>query len=174
MIELSKLKLLKSTDEINPNYKMPFDEFCETAKKVLPNFPEDVLSQWPYENYPFFLDFANQGMKYDEFTFKKESWNLGRILEIQDPSKYFENGIGHFIIDNVFETDLSRYMREYRTWPRPIIVFDTIRSKTDGTYPFEKPYHLLEGHMRFALLKHMIQVKWDIPNIHIVWVATQE
>lgn len=173
MIDINAFSKINPNDDFIPFKKDSFELFAERARDFLPNFPDDVLDQWPYEAFQIFLNGIEKGMQYEKYTFREESWNIKQILQIIDINRFYESGIGTQILDGSLDTRLIQYMKEHGTWPRPIIVYDTARSKPEGCYQYSRPYQLLEGHLRLVYLRRLVEAGISVPQYHSIWVVTQ-
>lgn len=172
-IYYARLSLLNPYHSKNPMYKMPFERFLRKASRVLPKFPEDVLNQWPYEDFRSFLNGYSKGIEYNRFLFSLEKWETKKILKVLDPESFYEKGVGMHIIDGTLKTPLIEYMQRHLTWPRPIIVLDTDNSER-GEYKYLSPYHLLEGHLRLVYFRRLYDAGKALIPQHEVWVVRQK
>ena len=60
-------------------YLESVEEYCKRMKKILPNFPAEVLSQWFYRHTKLDInDYA--WLDYRTITFFKEEWSSDLIL----------------------------------------------------------------------------------------------
>lgn len=153
----------------------PFSEVMPRLKLALPNFPLCVLEQWTYRH---FIDFCYKywWLNYDELYFEKVMFDTNKIMEIKTDFLGTQDYWGDDFINNpgfrAEKTWLGAYMNKEKTWPKPIIVFDTQANK----YPLEEelfmPYHLLEGHMRLAYMRALIRHKIEgVSEFHEVWLV---
>lgn len=46
-------------------------QFIIMAKALLPNFPDDVLGQWAYDNWPLFCDKSFYNLDYTKLVFEQ-------------------------------------------------------------------------------------------------------
>lgn len=153
----------------------PFPAYVIRAKKVLPNFPECVIEQWPYRHFENFkCDYAWMGFK--GFRFSKENWHKDKIVSeigsnimLQDWGENLHNGTS----GSSRATSLAKSMLKNGTWPRPIIA---LRNDNGFSMPnglaLAKPYHLIEGHTRFSYLCAMVLAHAnDVLDTHELWIA---
>jgi hypothetical protein len=172
-------------ETLEPRYRNfyelePFAEYLARAKEVLPNFPECVIEQWPYCHFPNFkTDYAWLGFK--GFRFTKETWSkkdiIGRIgskeMEmIRDWGKDLLNTASV----NRRTTFLGKHMLTQSTWPKPIIVLQNGKKFTrPNGLPLAEPFHLLEGHKRFAYMRALIHAHADhFAEFHELWVVNAD
>ena len=145
MMDIFELKKISPNNIFSPLDKMPFSDFVDLAKPILPHFPEDVIDQWVYENFNVFVDQIENGAEYERLTFQLEEFEIEDILKIKDPSEYYEKGLGCHFVDGNLSTKLINYMRNHPTWPRPIIV----KKEVDEVLQYDN-FVLLEGHLRLT------------------------
>lgn len=173
MIDITALEKMNPQDRYDPYKKEPFDVFYKKVHRLLPNLPADVLEQWAYRHFSCFMSLFDRGMQIDNFDFSIEKWNIDRILQIQDADDFYGHGIGKEIVTNPFSW-LMNDMRKHGTWPKAIIVYDTLESRNNGRFPYQKPYHLIEGHRRLLYLRRMYDAEMPINTKHAVWRVTQK
>lgn len=158
----------------------PFAEYLARAKEVLPNFPECVIEQWPYRHFTNFrVDYSWLGFK--GFRFEKETWSkkdiIGRIGSNEmEMLQYWGEDLLNVTSVNRRTVFLGNYMLTQSTWPRPIIV---LRNSKKFTRPnglaLAEPFHLLEGHMRFAYMRALIRAHAvNIGKCHELWVVNAD
>jgi len=156
-------------DPTQQDKRFTIEEFIKKARPFLPHFPDDVLEQWVYENFPIFSEDIWE-IDYDRLRFSKVMINSENVWKIHDEANYYDGGIGEDVITKkTRSTELSDYMLANGTWPRPIIVLDTENSNTDGEYEYLRPYHLLEGHRRLVYLKRMLDSGLAVQEHHTIW-----
>lgn len=167
-----------------PRVALP--EYLARVRRLLPNWPDEVLESWFYDNSgdilePYgFLDFSR-------FEFRRESWPLERLLGIEatldtwlwqhqregtSPCELFDFHHAGSGMANV-RNWLTHYMVEHGTWSTPIVLLDNL----GGVYrfphgePLKSPVHLLEGHRRITYLDCLRQRGLAAPT-HDVWLVT--
>lgn len=173
MIERDAFELIDPNDRYNPFIKTPLDVFLKNVKVFLPNFPDDVIEQWAYEA---FCDFCSGPLweVYERLQFKETVMSVDELLYVKDPDQFYENDIGPKVTDCPPLPELVKYMNIHMTWPRPIIVLDTIHCVKDESSNLLFPYQLLEGHIRLAYLHRMVDANMAVLPLHKVWLATLE
>lgn len=171
MFDLNAFEKISPIDPDKPDRIYSPEEFLKKAKKFLPNFPNDVIDQWVYDNFQIFC--MQYELEFDRLRFFSEAMDLSEVLKIHDPSLYFERGIGYAVVDGSLDglssSGVIPYMRNHPTWPRPIIVLDVNESDMEGLRRCEYPYLLLEGHLRLACLLHKIDAGQKVNSEHKVW-----
>ena len=155
--------------------KESFESALPRLKKHLPNFPECVLEQWVYRHFDqFYNNYWFLG--FDKLVFDKMSFNFNDIMEIKSKDLRGQDYWGDEFSNQEetrMMTYLAKFMRENKTWPKPIIVFDTKSVSNKFGEKFQEPFHLLEGHMRLAYMRALIRYKVaGVKPCHEVWVVT--
>lgn len=156
-------------------YYQGYDLFQERFKAFFPKFPDQVIRQWPYENFECFTGEYRWLIEYDRLEFGKSKLNVSdfKVLAAErfDNKELLEMGQTH-LNDNEY---VARYIREHLTYPVPIIVLDSLASNLDGDYEFSSPYHILEGHRRSWLMRALVETGNPcIPKTHEVWMAIRK
>ncbi|MCD4782180.1 MAG: hypothetical protein K8S27_16770 [Candidatus Omnitrophica bacterium] len=161
-----------STDEYLENEK----EYCEKMKKILPNFPEEVLLQWFYRHCRQDID-DYAWLDYPTLQFEKEKWNSGKISlsgiqkneKVQINKAHFESGIKAKHTD-----DIKKHFEEQFTWPiAPILLYnpDNNMSLLNG-YRLTSPYHPLDGNHRLGIFISFFENSIiSKERMHFVWIA---
>lgn len=171
MFDLNAFKKISPIDPNKPDRIYSTEEFSKKAKIFLPNFPDDVICQWVYENFDSFC--RQYDLEFDRLRFLCEMMDLSEVEKIHDPAAFFERGIGYAVVDGsldgVSSFGVISYMRNHPTWPRPIIVLDVNESDMGGLRRCEYPYLLLEGHLRLACLLHKIDAGQNVSSVHKIW-----
>lgn len=129
------------------------------AKVFLPNFPDDVISEWIGRHVHSALsEWAHLG--FERFSFAKERWPMEKIQTIQPRDRTFSevgpssHGGGH--LRSLKGNWLVEFMRSNGTWPVPIVVLENRHSLRDGTgRPLPEGFVLVEGHRRFAYVVNL-------------------
>ena len=93
---------------------------CRRVRPLLPNFPDDVLSQWIYEHWSDVGRF--DWLNFPSLRFHAESWSTEQDRQcgaathefVQLHRKHFEAGQGGKRTDRI-----ATYMRKHGTWPVP-------------------------------------------------------
>ena len=138
------------------------EEFIEMVKPLLPNFPNDVLGQWAYDNYDFFCDKEHYKLNYELLIFEKRELNYSEIELIRDDGGYYGRDMMYDVFSASEFSSLAQFMLKNGTWPHPIIVLSA-----------DNELRVIEGHMRYAYLRQMIDRGVKIQEKHFVWIATE-
>lgn len=177
MLELSTFEKLKPNSD-NPLEVEPFEQVFDRLSKALPNFPKCVLEQWTYRHFQSFC-YEYWWLEFDKLTFEKEKFNKKQIMNIGSRILDTQDYWGDDFIENpnfrMKSTWLGQYMNKHKTWPKPIIIFDTQANtykENEKSEPLSVPYHLLEGHMRLAYMRAFIRHEIeDVSSFHDVWLV---
>lgn len=138
------------------------EEFIAIAKPILPNFPDDVLVSWVYDNYQFFCDEHCYNIDYERISFRLCELTSEDITQIQDPGGYYEREMAFNVVSASSFSRLAKYMLGKGSWPCPILIIP------DGA-----TYIVLEGHMRYAYLRQMIDLGLTVKPSHAVWIVEE-
>jgi len=151
------------------------EEYARRAQRLLPHFPEEVLSQWFYDHWPQIDDYA--WLEYPMLRFVKAIWSSNQVMEsgiernssILIDKKNFEDGVVSDPIQRIagsFETA--------GTWPVSPIFLANLRGDQSfpNGYRCTSPYHLIEGHHRAAIFMVFFE-RGALVQTHQVWVATR-
>ena len=163
-----KPKLNRSDD-----YEETAEHYCRRMRSILPNFPDEILSQWFYRHWSGTDDYAWLG--YDRLRFKNQQWSSHDIMSsgiqiseaIQIDHSHHENGIG---ADR--EVSIQRYFDTCRTWPVPPVFLANPHGnivRPDG-FRLTHPYHVLDGNHRAAIFWSYYD-SGALANDHLVWIA---
>lgn len=157
-----------------------FEEPLESAvdysarfRKTLPHFPHEIISQWFYEHRQAI--YQNSWLPLSRFRFRLEEFSLAAVSQ----SAFSENPIiaqyrVHFENENTSRRmgRIAEFILNHGTWPCAPIAL----ANPEGTFasPWgmrcDSPYHLLEGHHRFAVLLARTNANGVAP-CHKIWVA---
>ena len=158
------------TDESRDNIIESTEDYCHRFQKIYPNFPIEVIKQLFYD-HPDAID-DNKWLKYETLKFKLSEFSIKQILQncflkhdaIKQYCEYFVSGTRPPRI-----TSLANYISVNKTWPIPPIVLQNINSEYLCRNCLE-PYHLLEGHHRFAALLALSE-SIELSAKHQVWIC---
>ncbi len=175
MLEIEKFRELEPHFDRKAFEYEPFEVVYPRLESVLPNFPKCVLEQWVHRH---FSQFCNDywWIEYDRLVFDKVYFSKEQIMSIGTAILETQDYWGDDFINNpefrVKKTWLGGFMDEYKTWPKPVIVFDTCNSNIEETKKLFKPFHLLEGHMRLAYMRAFIRRRISgVKDMQEVWLA---
>ncbi|POA61146.1 hypothetical protein [Pseudomonas sp. GW531-R1] len=145
-------------------------DYARRVQELLPNFPEPVITQWFYDHHQCigehaWLDYPSLGFKLVKFG--AEFLNLRCLRDHETVVQYRD----YFLqgTDSARMNRLAAYIKEKGTWPVPPIIFDNV----DGDFVspwglrYSKPYDLLEGHHRMAVLYALGKHK---QGTHQIWL----
>lgn len=161
-----------------PYEKQPFEEFEVEFKRFFPNFPENVIEHWAYRHFDEFCRFYWY-LDFQSFRFSLTKFNLDMIRSTKtriDDEHIFEWGDNYlFRHERGLEgTHVFKYMSDNSSWEQPVIVLDTETCPVNKREHLHYPYHLLEGHMRFAVLLAKMRNNEPVAPFHDVWLVTME
>lgn len=178
MIDIESFRKLKPKYDRNKFEYEPFEIVCPRLKAVLSNFPQCVIEQWPYRH---FVDFCNKywWLEYDRLVFDKVLFSKEQIMSIGTAILDIQDSWGDDFINNpgfrIKQTWLGGYMAEHKTWPKPIIVFDTCNSSFGEVNKLCRPFHLLEGHLRLAYMRAFIRYNiTEVDAMQEVWLVKRQ
>jgi len=161
-----------SSDE----YLETIDEYCKRMKDMLPNFPDEVLSQWFYKHHRLDID-DYAWIDYSTLQFKKEEWGSEKIFSsgikdnerVQINKKQFEMG------DKTLRKDeIENYFTQHHTWPiAPILLHNPNDDMSlPNGYKCTSPYHPIDGNHRLGVFISLFENSLiDKEKTHFVWIA---
>ena len=175
MIELTDFQIINPNDPENPFKKDCFEEFRNRFLYFFPNFPNDVIKEWAYRHFD---DFCSHYwyLDFQSFLFHKKHFDIRTIVNLKtrmtdSELKTWGNNYLNREELHLQGNWLFNYMSTHPTWPQPIIVLDTSTCPINKQEKLHKPYHLLEGHMRLAIIQaKMRNNEWVLPT-HEVWLV---
>lgn len=171
---------LKRRNDPQDNWLETEDEYIDRVKKLLPNFPEEVIEIWFCEHNSQVEGFAKYPLEKLKFELTIFSTNdlplenngadfkVAKNIEQLRNSKYQKN----MKSNNWPMQRIKDYIFDNGTWPRPIIMLDNkdyLYPEHEG-YPSGRPYHLMEGYRRVAVLK-FYRNDANLNAIHKAWVC---
>jgi len=152
--------------------KEEFENYYRKVKKIYPNWPKEVIKQWPYRHKDCLYNYMS--LDFSKFKFDLEVWGNESVY----------SNIGTYKIDMVDSLGtqilqsnrsfLQKYMLNEKTWPSPIIVFKSNKENVDSfNRKLNIPYHLLEGHLRLGYFRNLYRHKQEgLLGKHYVYVVT--
>ncbi|WP_374539250.1 hypothetical protein [Chitinimonas taiwanensis] len=149
-------------------------EYASRVQRLLPNFPEQVLIQWFLEHDGVIDEHA--GLDYQNLRFKlaqfgPEELGLPCLAEHEIITQYRD----HFLrgVHSPQMNRLANYMRVNRTWPVPPLIFDNPDGRFVASWglKYSRPFDLLEGHHRMALL---YAFGLHTEGSHSVWLVQKD
>lgn len=178
MIDLNEFSAINPKDPYNPYEKKPFEDFAFSFKQYLPNFPDNVIEQWPYRHFDdfcrhyWYLDFETFEFRHTKFSLD-DIFNIKTRMTDKDVKDWGNNYLNrhknHLETYRVFD-----YMSRNKSWEQPIIVLDTKTCPNDKREALHCPFHLLEGHMRLSVLLAKIRNNEPVSCYHDVWLVRME
>jgi len=173
MVDLIEFQKINPNDPNVPFKKDSFEIFKERFNEYFPSFPDDVIKEWPYRHFD---DFCNRywHLDFQCFLFKKMFFDNTIIASLKtklsdtELKNYGNNYLNREEL-KLQNTWLFNYMSDHLTWPQPIIVLETNTCPLEKQAKLHKPYHLLEGHMRLAIMQAKIRSEEHICPEHEVW-----
>lgn len=170
---LSKLQL-QSLEPFRGELGEPLESqtgYALRVQRLLPNFPEQVITQWFRDHHDIIEQHA--GLDYPSLCFELTSFGPSELhlpcLAEHPTVVQYRN---HFLqgVDSPRMKRLAEYMTKHGTWPAPPLIFDNPDGRFVAAWGFKylRPYDLLEGHHRMAVLyalgKHTL-------GPHEVWLV---
>jgi hypothetical protein len=147
--------------------------YARRVQSLLPNFPEQVITQWFYEHEGVIeqragLDYSS--LQFEEVAFGERELQLPCLAEHETVVQYRNHFLG-------FNTSrrmqrLADYIQAHGTWPVAPIVLNNSDGQFVESWGFKYsvPYDLLEGHHRMAVLYALGKHK---RGQHLVWLVTR-
>jgi hypothetical protein len=148
-----------------------FVTYWKRARPLLPNFPEDVASQWFHEDPTQVEEWA--WLDYCSLRFARAVLPTSELPLFNEGS----DGTVDTFEENWERSDqairLTRYFREFGTWPRPPILLANPRGEIHIPWRRDSfPFQLLEGHHRFAVMRRLMNEPF-LATSHAVWIASK-
>jgi hypothetical protein len=145
--------------------------YCLRVAKILPNFPNEVASQWLYEHWSDIGRF--DWLNFPSLQFFDETWSTDQILTSGvDHHPFVELYRKHFETRVVVRRSerIAEYMSEHGTWPvGPLLVENRLGLLSyPGGGSFCSPFHPLEGQHRLAVFMAFAQNP-QLKAEHKVW-----
>lgn len=152
------------------------DEYCKRMKGILPNFPDEVLSQWFYRHHRLDID-DYAWIDYPTLQFKKEEWSSEKIFSsgvknnerVQINKKQFEMGVKTPHTD-----EIKNNFTQHNTWPiAPILLYNPNDDMyLPNGYKCTSPYHPIDGNHRLGIFISLFENSLiDKEKTHFVWIA---
>lgn len=152
------IKELRSIEPIRDDLGEPTEsaeEYASRVQRLLPNFPNQVISQWFQEHDGVIEQHASlnyRTLKFELTTLGPAELNLPCLAEhatVVQYRDYFLKGV-----KTPRMTRLVQFIQEHHTWPVPPLIFDNPDGKFEirAGFKYSIPYDLLEGHHRMAVL----------------------
>jgi hypothetical protein len=148
-------------------------DYCSRFRATFPNFPAEVVAQWFFEHNDALHQ--NSWLEYEVLEFELVRFPLELLLSDCFRCNPFVEQFCEHLANRVENPRIMRITDHFRatgTWPTPPIVLRNI----DGEHSFPwgmpcgSPYHLLEGHHRFAALVTICAME-KVQRQHSVWLA---
>lgn len=151
------------------------EEYCARIRAVLPNLPDEVITQWFYEHAGTLE--MHMWLHYSSIQVSLKQVSLSQLMHrclsehptvTQYQAHYHENNTSQRM------AKLGEYMQENGTWPIPPIILANSENniRTSWGLQCDAPFHLLEGHHRFAVF-YAFAAKGAVNETHKVWLITQ-
>lgn len=166
--ELESIEPLR--DDLGDPLESP-EAYASRAQRLLPNFPEQVLTQW-FQDHSGVIE-EHAGLNYRSLQFELATFGPNELqlpCLAQHPTvvqyrDYFLQGV-----DSQRTKRLAKYIQENHTWPVPPLVFDNPDGRFVASWGlrYSEPYDLLEGHHRMAVLYALGE---HLQGSHQVWLV---
>ena len=149
------------------------EAYAKRFQQTFPNFPSNVITQWFYEHRDAIHQ--NSWLPFDRLTFSLVEFTASDVFDLCFADNPFVDQYRtHFEEENTSQrmSRISEYIIENFTWPVPPIVMANPKANIESPWGMkcDSPFHLLEGHHRFAVL-HAYKAKLKLKSIHKIWVA---
>ena len=129
--------------------------YADRVQQLLPNFPEPVITHWFRDHHQVIEEHAS--LNYSTLKFRLASFGLAEFSlpclaehqTVVQYRNYFMQGVKSQKMQRIAE-----YIKTHRTWPAAPLVFDNPDGRFVASWGlnYSRPYDLLEGHHRMAVL----------------------
>jgi hypothetical protein len=148
-------------------------EYAARFQITYPNFPSQVLTQWFYDHRQAIHQ--NSWLSFGALQFSLVELTLAEVFRpCFSANPIIDQYRAHFQDKNTSRrmSRLSEYFCQNGTWPVPPIALANPDSTIQSPWGMkcDAPYHLLEGHHRFAVL-HAYKAKSFLIPTHKIWLA---
>ncbi len=162
----------------HPN-RESLDQYIKRWPSKYDHFPKCLVNNWVYRHWPEFSTYWYKTGVLD-WKYELQEFDIHTLLKISHHGDWIQQldcwGDHLFRNEHRKRTWLGSYMLEHGTTPAPILVLES-----DGELPHPRshsgekmcaPLQLIEGHMRTAYLRGMINNEYGkLQKRHLVWVA---
>ena len=148
----------------------------QRVRRLLPNFPDEVLGQWVYEHW------INVGqydwLNFSSLKFEAATWTTEEILKsgaTDDPFvSLYRNQLESSVLDRRTKR-IAKYMRIHGTWPvKPLLLANPRGALCwPGGEALGGPFHLMEGRHRVGVLA-ALSARGKLAPCHGVWCVTAQ
>jgi hypothetical protein len=149
--------------------------YVTRVRRLLPNFPRDVVIQWLYRHFHWFIyDYA--WLDFDHLRFELQSWPTAQIItSVTARDNQILEDRRKILWSDLFpdKSPLEASMIRRGTWPRPIIVLNNTGIRRRVAKHLGR-YHLLEGHRRCGYLRGLADRNLARPTHHVWLVSWQK
>lgn len=153
-----------------------FEDYMARVEPVLPEMPEDVVSQWLYSHPQVIDDWEWIGL--ESLEFHLEEWATSEVPEVDKDKTSAVSTYRYNLDKRSPEKGKGRFGRlvEYfdanHTWPRSPIFLENTEGQfaPPGGWELSHPFHLLEGHHRLAVFSQFRDQN-RLCDKHQIWVA---
>ena len=139
---------------------------------LLPNFPAEILEQWPYENGGVLETWSWLGLQ--GLGFRLETFPMTTVLK--DVRHWSQSGMEMEAAkleesSSYREWGVIGYVKANGTWPRPPIALDNRKARIERPHMGDdSPFILIEGMHRLAALTYFSAKSSVLPE-HRLWVV---
>jgi hypothetical protein len=148
--------------------------YCKRTRDLLPNLPNQVIKQWLYEHPESWSRYSWLIFSILHFDLTEVEWNTLN-LDCFKNEPYVQLHLARLIENRSDERAkiIKTYFSRTGTWPVPPIVL----SNHDGKIKYpdgmecSRPYHLIEGRHRFAVLFYLDSIAFNY-GPHKIWLAS--
>lgn len=162
--------------------KCLFKKYVSRIKRILPNFPTDVIETWLWEHSDQIEEFCSYCL--DSLYFYEKCFDVNELLPIgnerNSPTflnlRQLEDKEYQRNIQSNKDWPMSRlifFISDNGTWPKKPIILDVTQSTEKpiiNGYSVLSPWHIIEGRRRVAVLIHL-RGKLDLKSRHKAWVV---
>lgn len=148
--------------------------FSTEFRKFFPEFPDNVIEQWPFRHFQDFVGEYRWKIEYERLNFTRAYINTELIERIEAENFTADDllGMGQFHLND--NEPVALFQKRNGTFIQPIILLNSRQSNLDGEYEFRSPWHLLEGHRRTWLLRGLADSgKYNLLDQHEVWMVNR-
>lgn len=174
-VRLGPLANAMTADDAYRQGRETSDQFRARLTNLLPNFPEEVLSQWVFENGGVLQkDFA--WFNPVSASFQKSLWATERI--VSEIRHWHEEGVEmevRKVLDGNYRPGyrLLRYMRENGTWPVAPVVYDNAHALSIQRGGGASRYVMLEGMHRLGFFRALASSRPEtLRASHRLWLVS--
>lgn len=132
----------------------PIEAYLPRVRALLPNFPDDAISQWLFQHYEDAVD-RYGWLDFASLDFSLQTWPTDRLIRTVHswPKGNYIRRWATFLRQSadLQDSSLGAAMIRGGTWPvPPLILHNEDGLSLPNGLPLGNPYHLVEGHHRLG------------------------